>query len=237
MEVQNNSTREKWVHNLSQRKLTETECSVLSQGLNFAITPKTIPYDDFIVTTELACKNIASQGEKAALRNEVVGILKSAKLPPSNINREEWKAIQSLFKDKSIRILPADKGRITVVMNTEQYEKQMLTMLEDKNTYEVLKKDPTEENKIKLKTALKPLVDEKKIDKATYSHLVPTASITLRIYGTPKIHKTGTPLRPIVDSIGSVTYNLSKALVEIIKPLLASINNTVKTQKAAGKRT
>lgn len=41
-----------------------------------------------------------------------------------------------------------------------------------------------------------------------------------RIYGTPKIHKKDIPLRPIVDSIGSVTYNLSKALVEIIKPLL-----------------
>lgn len=41
-----------------------------------------------------------------------------------------------------------------------------------------------------------------------------------RIYGTPKIHKDDTLLRPIVDSIGSVTYNLSKAPVEIIKHIL-----------------
>lgn len=43
-------------------------------------------------------------------------------------------ATETLLGDKSIRILPADKGRMTVVMKTEQYEKQMTDMLEDKNT-------------------------------------------------------------------------------------------------------
>lgn len=125
------------------------------------------------------------------------------------MRKEEWEAMQQIAKDKSIKILPAEKGRMTVVMDTEQYEKQMLTMLEDKDTYKGLKKDPTEEKKRKLKTLLKPLVDEGKINKDMYNHLVPTASITPCIYVTPKIHKTGTPLRPIVDCIGSVTYNLS----------------------------
>lgn len=58
-----------------------------------------------------------------------------------------------------------------------------------------------------------------------------TASITPRIYGTPKIHKTGTPLRPIVDSMGSIPYNLSKDLVEIIKPLLGQTEQHCKNSK------
>ena len=43
-----------------------------------------------------------------------------------------------------------------------------------------------------------------------------------RLYSTPKIHKNKTPypLRPIVNIIGAITYQLSKYLVEIIKPLL-----------------
>ena len=41
-----------------------------------------------------------------------------------------------------------------------------------------------------------------------------------RIYGLPKLHKTGVPLRPIVSAIGSYTYELSKYLNEIIKPLM-----------------
>ena len=40
-----------------------------------------------------------------------------------------------------------------------------------------------------------------------------------RIYGSPKIHKDNCPLRPIVEGIGSVTYNLQKALKPILKPI------------------
>uniref|UniRef100_A0A672GD92 Reverse transcriptase domain-containing protein n=1 Tax=Salarias fasciatus TaxID=181472 RepID=A0A672GD92_SALFA len=158
--------------------------------------------------------------QSALLQERIRCILKSAKRPPANMTKEEVKAAQTLAKDKSITILPADKGRATVIMNTEHYEKQMDTMLQDSNTYEILKKDPTEDKKKALKSLLKPLLKKEKISKETYNHLIPTASITPRIYGTPKIHKPGTPLRPIVDSIGSVTFNLSKALVDLIKPLL-----------------
>uniref|UniRef100_A0A3B3H8Z3 Uncharacterized protein n=1 Tax=Oryzias latipes TaxID=8090 RepID=A0A3B3H8Z3_ORYLA len=128
----------------------------------------------------------------------------------ANITKEEMAAIHNLKNNREITILPADKGRTTVIMDTEQYEKQMNEMLQDRNTYEVLKRDPTEAKKRKLKTVLKQLQEEKKIDKQTYNHLIPTASIIPRIYGTPKIHKPGAPLRPIIDSMGSVTYNLSK---------------------------
>ena len=223
--------RKRWVRNLSQRTFTETETSVLSRGLNFSTTPINIPYEDFIVATELACQTITDQGSKAQLRNEVAGILKSAKITQRNTSKAEWKAIQGIAKDKSITILPADKGRTTVVMDTTQYEKQMIEMLDDKNTYEIMKKDPTEEKKKTLKSLLKPLIEEGKISMDNYKHLVPTANITPRIYGTPKIHKKDIPLRPIVDSIGSITYNLSKALVEIIKPLLGQTEHHCRNSK------
>uniref|UniRef100_A0A3P9MND8 Uncharacterized protein n=1 Tax=Oryzias latipes TaxID=8090 RepID=A0A3P9MND8_ORYLA len=134
----------------------------------------------------------------------------------TNITKEEMAAIHNLKNNREITILPADKGRTTVIMDTEQYEKQMNEMLQDRNTYEVLKRDPTEAKKRKLKTILKQLQEEKKIDKQTYNHLIPTANIIPRIYGTPKIHKPGAPLRPIIDSMGSVTYNLSKFIDRLI---------------------
>lgn len=168
----------------------------------------------------MACQKIQDQGHKSELRNTIAGILRTAKLPTSNITKDERKAITSLKKDKTLTIIPADKGRTTVVMDTDKYEKQMEAMLKDNNTYEILKKGPTEEKKRTLKALLKPLLENKKITKEAYDNLIPTANIMPRIYGTPKIHKKDIPLRPIVDSIGSVTYNLSKALVEIIKPLL-----------------
>ncbi len=98
-----------------------------------------------------------------------------------------------------------------------------------------MQKDPTEEKKRTLKTPLKPLLENKKKQrkktKDAYDHLIPTANVTPQIYGTPKIHKKDTPLRPIVDSIGSVTYNLSKALVEILRPLLGTTEHHCKNSK------
>ena len=51
-----------------------------------------------------------------------------------------------------------------------------------------------------------------------------------KFYGLPKIHKKNISLRPIVSSIGSVTYGVAKEIAKIIKPLVGTsshyVNNT-----------
>ena len=37
-----------------------------------------------------------------------------------------------------------------------------------------------------------------------------------KFYGLPKIHKQGTPLRPIVSCCGSVTYGVAKEVTKIL---------------------
>ena len=39
-------------------------------------------------------------------------------------------------------------------------------------------------------------------------------------YGLPKIHKAGTPLRPIVSSRASITYGVAEELAYIMKPFV-----------------
>ena len=46
-----------------------------------------------------------------------------------------------------------------------------------------------------------------------------------------KIHKPGIPLRPIVASIGSATYNLEKELARIISPLRGKTDSYVRNSK------
>ena len=53
-----------------------------------------------------------------------------------------------------------------------------------------------------------------------YKQLYPTSAVPPKFYGLPKIHKTGTHLRPIVSSRGSITYGVAKELSHIIKPLV-----------------
>ena len=53
-----------------------------------------------------------------------------------------------------------------------------------------------------------------------YKRLYPTGAGSPKFYGLPKIHKEGIPLRPIVSSIGAVSYETSKELTRILKPLV-----------------
>ena len=61
--------------------------------------------------------------------------------------------------------------------------------------------------------------------------MYPTGAGISKFYGLPKVHKAGLLLRPIVSSRGSVTYNTSKELARILKPLAGrstfSVQNTM----------
>ncbi|KAJ8033554.1 hypothetical protein HOLleu_23838 [Holothuria leucospilota] len=71
-------------------------------------------------------------------------------MPKSNISHKEKVALSELKSDDSIIILPADKGRSTVVMNKEQYIEKMSNLMMEDKTYRPLNRDPTTslENKI-----------------------------------------------------------------------------------------
>ena len=55
------------------------------------------------------------------------------------------------------------------------------------------------------------------IDKITYDELRVSSSKPGILYGLLKVHKPGTPLRPILSSIGTCGYNLSKFLVPYLE--------------------
>ena len=113
----------RWVLNLSNNKLNKAQNDVLKQGLNFAPTPSTIPVDDFIIATEKACWKVPEE-ERDTVRAKIVGAIKTAKMPKSNLTKDQSQAVKDLSKEKSILVLPADKGRCTVVMDTVDYEQK-----------------------------------------------------------------------------------------------------------------
>lgn len=90
-------------------------------------------------------------------------------------------------------ILPADKGRATVLMDKDKYEQQVMNMLSDSHTYEKLKTDPTGKYKRRLIGILTRLKKEDKITRMQYDYLYPTSEVIPCIYCTPKIHKKNVP--------------------------------------------
>ena len=131
--------------------------------------------------------------------------MKTSKHHKSNFTKEERAAVKDLKKDDTIIILLVDKGKATVIMDLEDYEDQVRTMLSDEKTYEKLASDTTPKYTKKLVAIVDRLKLEGKLTHPQYKYLKPTIQNDniSRLYCTPKIN----PLRNIVDYTGSIAYN------------------------------
>ncbi|XP_077498032.1 uncharacterized protein LOC144108741 [Amblyomma americanum] len=96
----------------------------------------------------------------------------------------------------------------------------MRGLLEDRTTYTALARDPTGVLQRKLQELLADTFKFVPPDrKRLYYQLLCTNGSAPAIYGLPKIHKPGVPLRPIVDFSRSPLYSLSNYLHSVIGPL------------------
>ena len=80
-----------------------------------------------------------SEPVKDNIRSRIASTLQSASLPDNNLTNDERQALKRLKTDKDIVILPADKGRVTVVMDPTDYHDKMNELVNNKQTYEELK--------------------------------------------------------------------------------------------------
>ena len=85
------------------------------------------------------------------------------------MTKDELHALRRLRNDKDIVILPADKGRVTVVMDKTDYTDKMDSLVNDKQTYEPLKRDPTPALQRRLNGKLLDLKKTETIDYTTDS--------------------------------------------------------------------
>ena len=180
--------------------------------------PVTFQTWDYITAIETVCSKLKEE-DVAELRGEINGILKKVKIPKPNLDKDERTALHQLRKDKDRVILMVDKGVTMVVLDKEDYINKAKELL-NTPAYKEIPKDPTNKIKAQLITKLRRIKKESKLDEGTYRTMYPTGCVPPKFYGLPKIHKTGTPLRPIVSSRGSVTYGVAKVLSTVIQPLV-----------------
>ena len=232
---QNNTTEtnirreNNWVKNLSSTPLTKEEEKILSNGPNYAIVPKKPPIGEYVATIEQICNQLV-QGKVEELRGEDKEALKNVHPPRPNLSRSEKEALDSLRKDKSRVILMADKGVSMVVMDRDDYNIKAEELLHQP-TYRPIPNDHTNKMKNRLITLLKKIKTEGGLSETTYKRLYPTGAGSPKFYGLPKVHKQGIPLRPIVSSIGSATYNTAKELSRILKPLVGKSRHHIQNNQ------
>ena len=116
-----------------------------------------------------------------------------------------------------------------MIMGTYEYEQKVTTVLSDDKTYEKLKKDSTQKYKRQLVSIIRKLKEDGKITEEQYKYL--TAENVSRMYCTLKIHKRDNPLRPIVDYTGSIGYNVSTSLADLLALIVEKTSHHIKNTK------
>ncbi|XP_045452128.1 uncharacterized protein LOC123661186 [Melitaea cinxia] len=205
------------VVNLSKCHLDVNTIKVLEKGLNFAVTPRKIPFEEIICNVEdCLSKNNIKKEDSEAIRQDISSALRRSSVPKLNLPREQLKALLNLRNRRELTVLRADKGNATVVMDTSDYNDKIQQLLSDESTYTNIKADPT--NKVlKITTNLiKKYSESLNLD---VKSLIPSCPKPPKLYGLPKIHKADAPLRPIVSQIDSPTYRLAKHVAHVLSPL------------------
>ena len=145
--------------------VSHDQCHVTQAEAGLVGTP-----GHLITATESAWRNIKEKHKAEALRSDVAKAVMKQRAKEkrssisleeiqhitgrdptyhwkrSNISLEERKALHTLRSDKTIKILPADKGRAMVIMKATEYDNKIAGLLENDTTYTKLERDPTKVN-------------------------------------------------------------------------------------------
>ena len=115
-------------------------------------------------------------------------------------------------------------------MNRADYINKSEELL-NTGTYKKIPEDPTKKQKARLINLLKKIKSEGGLSEENCKQMYPTGAVSPKYYGLPKIHKAGTPLRPIISSIGTATYNTAKELARILKPLVGTSSHHIQNTR------
>lgn len=249
---------EKNLYILTEKEIPKEVRKILSLGPKFALPLKNceVPYMHIIAEVENLSKTFMNQQTQSQVRSKCVNLLTNFSHRHKNIksNAEAvelnrlYDETKSFLKDcerkqEPLVVINADKGNRSVIMDQKLYLKTVEKILEDTATFKKLDGDPTE----KIEDESNKLIDEmynKKYIKTTAERffLKTKNSVPPLMYSLPKIHKISNTRdiksvqnelkgRPVISSIGSPTYKLSKYISKILAKSFASKFNVRNSSK------
>ena len=232
---QKTETTLKTVVNLSDAVLSPTELEVLNLGLKFVPTPKQDPTAQLAPLIQNVVKRLPDGMESSAIHQTTTILAdynpKQDKTP-DNLTPKQRAALKSLMKKRSqLRFLPADKGNATVILNDQQYIDKVEEHIESSGCYTILNKDPTTPIHDKLYRILLKFKKEGKINSETMRNMRQLHPRWPQLYGQPKIHKLGAPIRPVVSFYNTPLSALHKVLAHYLKPFSQQLHPPQRHQR------
>nr|VZI26091.1 unnamed protein product [Spirometra erinaceieuropaei] len=139
----------------------------------------------------------------------------------------ERDALKELRADNELVIVPADKGRSTVVLDRTDYNQKAKSLLDDRQSYVPCESNPMKTLTREINATLLAMENSGAISPIDRRMARAQETALARFYGLPKVHKEGAPLRPIVSLKGTPTYGLAKWLFQRLKFLTSDSKTTV----------
>lgn len=202
-------TVEDLIVNLSNVEFNSEEMDILNRGLNYTPPPNHIKLDEAVVDIESSIqykpfevqKRIRNQAEKI-----IKGRVKTKKTP------EEVKSINETVKklrEKDVYYLKSDKGNKVVILNKKDYDDRMEKSIKE-DGFSKLKRSPLPRMINDAKNTIKIITEEFGLNK--FKFFVSNPEVP-KMYGLPKVHKTGEKMRKIVSNVKSPLVKIARWLV------------------------
>lgn len=208
------------VLNLSKATFTESEIDTLKLGLGFSFPLSFNKIVARLITdTEFALRSNSFSdfpGIKTELFKALNRYIKNhVNKKVKNIADNFIPALNSIRRkanEHKLFFSRADKGHSLVVLEQSDYKSKVLDFLGSSN-FSILDNSPVAAFTKSFKECLTlygPVLFN------NISKFIPMNSHPPRLYGLPKIHKDGVPIRPVVSFCGSLAYDLSKWLCKFL---------------------
>ena len=213
------------VVNLSSCELNLSQKQILSYGLSFSLPHEKKHLLDYAEQLD-KMKDQSSSAAYNFIFMNIESIYSNLKKNYSSfVPRRFHKALLDLKRNKSIRISKADKGGKVVVFDVATYKTKMFSLLNDQNVYQSVKSNPLVKMQSSFNKGLKDLYSKYEVEDVlkNFNSRLPSLPYA---YGLPKIHKDGTPLRPIISTVNAPSYKLSKWLAKQLSPVLGSFSDS-----------
>ena len=231
------------IFNYSNYVLSSKEKFLLSLGLDFCLPNFKPNFSKFFLPFEVffsKIRQLPSHINLEAAQQSIQNIAQKAFSSCKTTNwfpffkREDFLILKNLAQKKDIIVCRPDKGRGVVLMNREDYNNKMNTILSDSSKFSKI--GPPQFSTIfkiedRINRTIKQLKDDGALSDQAYQSLYSSGSSFSILYGLPKVHKDEVPLRPILAAYNSPNFALAKYLVPLLSALTTncySLSNSSK---------
>ena len=143
----------------------------------------------------------------------------------SNFPKRFHDSVIKLKRNKNIHVTKSDKSNSFVILDKQQYVNKMYDLLSDDTTYTLLNQNPLNKVNSDFNRNLRRIFSNSE-HKELINKFQCRMSTLPYMYGLVKTHKENFPMRPIISTVGSASYKLSKYLVNILSPIVGTISNS-----------